>query len=79
MRPVLNLLHVVKRVTPPPPPLSVDGGWAEWSEWSACGSDCERQRGRECTAPEPKHGGRLCDGVALATDNCTGGLCTQSG
>uniref|UniRef100_A0AAQ4Q419 Netrin receptor UNC5 n=1 Tax=Gasterosteus aculeatus aculeatus TaxID=481459 RepID=A0AAQ4Q419_GASAC len=54
----------------------VDGGWAEWSEWSACGSDCERQRGRECTAPEPKHGGRLCDGVALATDNCTGGLCT---
>ncbi|KAM8828089.1 netrin receptor UNC5D-like isoform 2-T2 [Spinachia spinachia] len=56
----------------------VDGGWAEWSEWSACGSDCERQRGRECTAPEPKHGGRLCDGVALATDNCTGGLCTQN-
>ncbi|TNN60063.1 Netrin receptor UNC5D [Liparis tanakae] len=57
----------------------VDGGWGEWSEWSACSSDCERQRGRECTAPEPKHEGRLCDGVALATDNCTGGLCTQSG
>lgn len=58
---------------------SVDGSWSEWSEWSACTSDCERQRSRECTAPEPKHGGRLCDGVALATDNCTGGLCTQSG
>lgn len=57
---------------------SVDGGWGEWSEWSPCSSDCERQRSRECTAPEPKHGGRLCDGVALATDNCTGGLCTQS-
>uniref|UniRef100_A0A3B4U7R5 Netrin receptor UNC5 n=1 Tax=Seriola dumerili TaxID=41447 RepID=A0A3B4U7R5_SERDU len=56
----------------------VDGGWGEWSEWSLCSSDCERQRSRECTAPEPKHGGRLCDGVALATDNCTGGLCTQS-
>uniref|UniRef100_A0A3Q3B2E0 Netrin receptor UNC5 n=1 Tax=Kryptolebias marmoratus TaxID=37003 RepID=A0A3Q3B2E0_KRYMA len=56
----------------------VDGGWGEWSEWSVCSSDCERQRSRECTAPEPKHGGRLCDGVALATDNCTGGLCTQS-
>ncbi|CAG05232.1 unnamed protein product, partial [Tetraodon nigroviridis] len=56
----------------------VDGGWSEWSEWSACTSDCERQRSRECTAPEPKHGGRLCDGVALATDNCTGGLCTQN-
>ncbi|GLD51709.1 netrin receptor UNC5D-like protein, partial [Lates japonicus] len=56
----------------------VDGGWGEWSEWSLCSSDCERQRSRECTAPEPKHGGRLCDGVALATDNCTGGLCTQN-
>uniref|UniRef100_A0A669ELG6 Netrin receptor UNC5 n=1 Tax=Oreochromis niloticus TaxID=8128 RepID=A0A669ELG6_ORENI len=56
----------------------VDGGWGEWSEWSTCSSDCERQRSRECTAPEPKHGGRLCDGVAVATENCTGGLCTQS-
>uniref|UniRef100_A0AAQ6A1W5 Netrin receptor UNC5 n=1 Tax=Amphiprion ocellaris TaxID=80972 RepID=A0AAQ6A1W5_AMPOC len=56
----------------------VDGSWGEWSEWSLCSSECERQRSRECTAPEPKHGGRLCDGVALATDNCTGGLCTQS-
>lgn len=58
--------------------FSVDGSWSEWSEWSLCSSDCERQRSRECTAPEPKHGGRLCDGVALASDNCTGGLCTQS-
>ncbi|CAB1445763.1 unnamed protein product [Pleuronectes platessa] len=57
----------------------VDGSWGEWSEWSMCSSSCERQRSRECTAPEPKHGGRLCDGVALATDNCTGGLCTQNG
>uniref|UniRef100_A0A3B3HD77 Netrin receptor UNC5 n=1 Tax=Oryzias latipes TaxID=8090 RepID=A0A3B3HD77_ORYLA len=56
----------------------VDGGWGDWSEWSACSSDCERQRSRECTSPEPKHGGRLCDGVAVATDNCTGGLCTQN-
>uniref|UniRef100_A0A3Q3GCY5 Netrin receptor UNC5 n=1 Tax=Labrus bergylta TaxID=56723 RepID=A0A3Q3GCY5_9LABR len=58
---------------------SVDGGWGEWTDWSVCSSDCDRQRSRECTAPEPKHGGRLCDGVALATENCTGGLCTQSG
>ncbi|XP_035996337.1 netrin receptor UNC5D isoform X1 [Fundulus heteroclitus] len=56
----------------------VDGGWGEWSEWSVCSSDCDRQRSRECTAPEPKHGGRLCDGVALAAENCTGGLCTQN-
>ncbi|XP_053709920.1 unc-5 netrin receptor Da [Synchiropus splendidus] len=56
----------------------VDGGWGEWSEWSECSSDCEHQRSRECTSPEPKHGGRLCDGVAVAADNCTGGLCTQN-
>ncbi|MEQ2255560.1 Netrin receptor unc5d [Ilyodon furcidens] len=56
----------------------VDGGWGEWSEWPVCSSDCDRQRSRECTAPEPKHGGRLCDGAALAAENCTGGLCTQN-
>ncbi|KAL7853271.1 hypothetical protein AOLI_G00201150 [Acnodon oligacanthus] len=58
-------------------PCPVDGGWANWSEWSVCSAECERQRGRECTDPEPKHGGRLCDGAALETDNCTGDLCTQ--
>ncbi|XP_032425523.1 netrin receptor UNC5D-like isoform X2 [Xiphophorus hellerii] len=56
----------------------VDGGWGEWSEWSVCSSDCDRQHARECTAPEPKHGGRLCDGAASAAENCTGGLCTQN-
>ncbi|XP_016525323.1 unc-5 netrin receptor Da isoform X2 [Poecilia formosa] len=56
----------------------VDGGWGEWSEWSVCSPDCDRQRSRECTAPEPKHGGRLCDGAASAAENCTGGLCTQN-
>ncbi|XP_071219804.1 netrin receptor UNC5D-like isoform X6 [Salvelinus alpinus] len=56
----------------------VDGGWGEWTEWTVCSAECARQRSRECTAPEPKHGGRLCDGAALGTDNCTGGLCTQS-
>uniref|UniRef100_A0A8C1MQ13 Netrin receptor UNC5 n=1 Tax=Cyprinus carpio TaxID=7962 RepID=A0A8C1MQ13_CYPCA len=59
-------------------PCPVDGGWAEWTMWSVCSSECERQRTRECTDPEPKHGGRLCDGVALDTDNCTGDLCIQA-
>ncbi|XP_072518039.1 unc-5 netrin receptor Da isoform X2 [Salminus brasiliensis] len=59
-------------------PCPVDGGWASWSDWSLCSSECERQRGRECTDPEPKHGGRLCDGAALDTENCTGDLCTQA-
>uniref|UniRef100_A0A8C5GN28 Netrin receptor UNC5 n=1 Tax=Gouania willdenowi TaxID=441366 RepID=A0A8C5GN28_GOUWI len=56
----------------------VDGSWAEWSEWTVCSSDCGRQRGRECSAPEPKHGGLLCVGAAVAVENCTGGLCKQN-
>ncbi|XP_060746741.1 unc-5 netrin receptor Da isoform X2 [Tachysurus vachellii] len=58
-------------------PCPVDGGWSGWSLWSVCSSECERWRGRECVNPEPKHGGKACDGSALDTENCTGDLCTQ--
>uniref|UniRef100_A0A3B3R221 Netrin receptor UNC5 n=1 Tax=Paramormyrops kingsleyae TaxID=1676925 RepID=A0A3B3R221_9TELE len=56
----------------------VDGGWGEWSEWTACSPECDRQRSRECSAPAPRHGGKLCEGAGQATENCTGGQCTQS-
>ncbi|XP_029685162.1 netrin receptor UNC5D isoform X2 [Takifugu rubripes] len=56
----------------------VDGGWDEWSEWTACSSQCERQRRRECNSPAPRHRGRVCDGSGEDTENCTDGLCTQS-
>uniref|UniRef100_A0A8C9SE11 Netrin receptor UNC5 n=1 Tax=Scleropages formosus TaxID=113540 RepID=A0A8C9SE11_SCLFO len=59
-------------------PCPVDGGWETWTEWASCSSECERQRSRECTAPTPKHGGKVCDGPAQHTENCTGGLCTQN-
>uniref|UniRef100_A0A8C5B4F3 Netrin receptor UNC5 n=1 Tax=Gadus morhua TaxID=8049 RepID=A0A8C5B4F3_GADMO len=55
----------------------VDGGWGPWSLWTACGVDCGRQRSRDCAEPEPRHGGRPCDGPKLGADNCTGGLCIQ--
>ncbi|XP_059906368.1 netrin receptor UNC5D-like isoform X2 [Gadus macrocephalus] len=57
----------------------VDGGWGPWSLWTACGVDCGRQRSRDCAEPEPRHGGRPCDGPGLGADNCTGGLCIQNG
>ncbi|KAJ3606066.1 hypothetical protein NHX12_028109 [Muraenolepis orangiensis] len=45
----------------------------------ACVDDCDWQRGRDCTEPEPRHGGRPCEGPTLGADNCTGGLCIQRG
>ncbi|XP_068167775.1 netrin receptor UNC5D-like isoform X2 [Antennarius striatus] len=56
----------------------IDGGWDEWSDWTACSSQCERQRTRECNSPTPRHRGKMCDGNSEATENCTDGLCTQS-
>ncbi|KAM4577633.1 netrin receptor UNC5D-like isoform 3-T3 [Odontesthes bonariensis] len=57
----------------------IDGGWDEWSEWTVCSSQCERQRSRECNSPAPRHRGKMCEGNSEATENCTDGLCTQNG
>uniref|UniRef100_A0A673YDR0 Netrin receptor UNC5 n=1 Tax=Salmo trutta TaxID=8032 RepID=A0A673YDR0_SALTR len=56
----------------------IDGGWEKWSEWTACSVQCERQRRRECNNPPPRHRGIMCEGPSNATENCTGGMCTQS-
>uniref|UniRef100_A0A3B4TQK5 Netrin receptor UNC5 n=1 Tax=Seriola dumerili TaxID=41447 RepID=A0A3B4TQK5_SERDU len=56
----------------------VDGGWDEWSEWTVCSNQCERQRSRECNSPAPRHRGKMCEGNSEATENCTDGLCTQN-
>ncbi|MEQ2307176.1 hypothetical protein AMECASPLE_015592, partial [Ameca splendens] len=55
-----------------------DGGWDEWSEWTVCSSQCERQRSRECNSPAPRHRGKTCEGNSKATENCTDGMCTQN-
>ncbi|KAF7687646.1 netrin receptor UNC5D isoform X1 [Silurus meridionalis] len=60
-------------------PCPVDGGWDEWSEWTECSAQCQRQRWRECTAPVPRNRGRACEGKTHAVENCTGDLCTQDG
>ncbi|XP_042579890.1 netrin receptor UNC5D isoform X2 [Cyprinus carpio] len=57
----------------------VDGVWEEWSEWTMCSAQCERQRWRECNSPPPRHRGKMCEGEGQSTENCTGGLCTQNG
>ncbi|XP_078611401.1 uncharacterized protein LOC144881901 isoform X2 [Branchiostoma floridae x Branchiostoma japonicum] len=46
-------------------PCPVDGGYSEWSPWSACSLTCgdgTQSRNRVCTNPAPSHGGQVCTG-----------------
>ncbi|XP_068619537.1 semaphorin 5c [Battus philenor] len=61
---------------PDPALAPVDGGWAQWSVWSACtGTGCglgagTRERKRLCTDPVPQHGGADCVGARSEKQPC---------
>ncbi|KAI8516513.1 hypothetical protein Bbelb_050940 [Branchiostoma belcheri] len=53
----------------------VDGGWSDWTPWSACSVTCgvgTQTRDRTCTNPPPANynGGAGCGGVDQETQDC---------
>ncbi|XP_078498867.1 hemicentin-1 [Lissotriton helveticus] len=60
----------------------VDGKWATWNSWSACGVSCgggARQRRRECSDPAPQYGGHKCEGNDVQMDFCNSDPCPVHG
>ncbi|XP_060599197.1 properdin-like [Ruditapes philippinarum] len=54
-------------------PVSVDGVWGDWGQWSDCGVTCgegQRSRTRECIFPDPANMGAYCSGVSNETEIC---------
>ena len=49
----------------------IDGGYTEWSEFSACTRSCNggrQKRWRTCFNPKPKYGGRDCERLGPASE-----------
>ncbi|KAA0714069.1 Properdin Complement factor P [Triplophysa tibetana] len=56
------------------PFCSINGNWGPWSEPTPCTVTCgvgRESKRRTCDSPEPKHGGKYCEGDAIKTDSCT--------
>ncbi|CAH1240217.1 HMCN1 [Branchiostoma lanceolatum] len=56
----------------------VHGGWSSWSNFTSCSTTCNggsQTRSRNCTNPNPQHGGRPCAGQHLQTAQCNPQSC----
>ena len=63
--------------------LAADGGFSEWSTWTACSVSCGtgfQLRHRACTNPPPAHGGQNCE-ISNSTEGrtCTIKDCQSQG
>nr|XP_043901345.1 SCO-spondin [Solea senegalensis] len=66
-------------------PCDLDGGWAQWSNWTDCTKSCGggiRSRRRDCDSPSPEGEGNYCEGLgtevtACNTNHCPVAPCSQ--
>ena len=59
-------------------PESRDGGWGEWSHWSACSRTCgvgAASSYRTCNNPMPENGGSYCIGRRKRYQTCNTQVC----
>lgn len=60
----------------------IDGGFTEWSPFGDCDKTCGdgvKKRKRSCTNPEPKFGGKNCEGLTEETQACNVKPCPVDG
>ena len=53
--------------------LAVNGSYTPWSNWTACSTSCgpgQQLRHRNCTEPEPAHGGADCQEPGTEFKEC---------
>lgn len=59
-------------------PCPIDGSWNFWGPWSECTEMCDggtRRKERKCNLPEPKNGGKECDGEDFQETTCNEWAC----
>lgn len=60
--------------------LPVNGGWTNWSEFTACSAECGggiRKRNRNCANPAPANGGLECPGPDADIQICNAQNCEE--
>ncbi|XP_029699517.1 A disintegrin and metalloproteinase with thrombospondin motifs 8 isoform X3 [Takifugu rubripes] len=60
------------------PLVVVDGGWSLWGPWRRCSRTCGggvEFSYRECTDPEPRNGGKYCEGQRVQYQSCNTQAC----
>ncbi|KAI1893463.1 hypothetical protein AGOR_G00123980 [Albula goreensis] len=63
------------------PKVVVDGSWGAWGPWGQCSRTCGggvEFSLRECTDPEPQHGGRYCEGQRVKYQSCNTQPCQDN-